>query len=192
MAPSRHRCTRRAASIARTQSPIAVNGGKAAPKARRRHWRRRFASPSSLGDAMIIDCSRIARPCEVRGSRTVPPPYNRHTDADEMPSPIGGATQEPGCIVGSIGAQSPFLSYGLFFRLTAHLTGSSGYLQSDTGTINQLLHLWKFEDDADRRAHWAAVFANRDFVEGLALKFRPLPMTQEVKLLQAAPWGPHP
>src|SRR5258707_10402787 len=43
-----------------------------------------------------------------------------------------------------------------------------GYFQSDTGTINQLLHLWKFDDDADRRAHWAAVFANKDFVEGFA------------------------
>ncbi len=32
----------------------------------------------------------------------------------------------------------------------------------------------------------------RDFVEGFAAKFRPLVMTQEVKLLQAAPWGPHP
>src|SRR5271154_4730047 len=67
-----------------------------------------------------------------------------------------------------------------------------GYFQADTGTINQLVHLWKFEDDADRRAHWAAVFANTDFVEGFAAKFRPLVMTQEVKLLQAAPWGPHP
>jgi hypothetical protein len=46
--------------------------------------------------------------------------------------------------------------------------------------------------DADRRAHWASVFANKDFVEGFASKFRPLVMTQEVKLLQAAPWGPHP
>jgi hypothetical protein len=27
-----------------------------------------------------------------------------------------------------------------------------GYFQSDTGTINQLLQLWKFDDDADRRA----------------------------------------
>ena len=27
-----------------------------------------------------------------------------------------------------------------------------GYFQSDTGTINQLVHLWKFEDDADRTA----------------------------------------
>jgi hypothetical protein len=42
------------------------------------------------------------------------------------------------------------------------------------------------------RKHWAAVFANKDFVEGFASKFRPLVMTQEVKLLTAAPWGPHP
>jgi hypothetical protein len=67
-----------------------------------------------------------------------------------------------------------------------------GYFQADTGTINQIVHLWKFEDDADRRAHWTAVFADKDFVEGFASKFRPLVMTQEVKLLQAAPWGPHP
>jgi hypothetical protein len=37
-----------------------------------------------------------------------------------------------------------------------------------------------FDDDADRRAHWAGVFANVDFVEG------------EAKPLHAAPWGPHP
>src|ERR1700730_16390347 len=67
-----------------------------------------------------------------------------------------------------------------------------GYFQGDTGTINQLVHLWKFDDDADRRRHWAAVFANKDFVEGFASRFRPLVMTQEVKLLTAAPWGPHP
>ena len=29
-----------------------------------------------------------------------------------------------------------------------------GYFQGDTGMINQLVHLWKFDDDADRRAHW--------------------------------------
>ena len=67
-----------------------------------------------------------------------------------------------------------------------------GYFQADTGTINQLVHLWKFDDDADRRAHWASVYANKDFVDGFASKFRPLLITQEVKLLQAAPWGPHP
>jgi hypothetical protein len=54
--------------------------------------------------------------------------------------------------------------------------------------VNQLVHLWKFDDDADRRAHWASVFANKDFVESFALKFRPLLVSQEVKLLTAAPW----
>ena len=66
-----------------------------------------------------------------------------------------------------------------------------GYFQSDVGTINQLVHLWKFDDDADRRRHWQSVFANADFMS-FAAKFRPLVMTQEVKLLLAAPWGPHP
>ena len=67
-----------------------------------------------------------------------------------------------------------------------------GYFQADTGMINQLVHIWKFSDDADRRAHWAAVFANKDFVDGFAAKFRPLVISQEVKLMTAAPWGPHP
>lgn len=67
-----------------------------------------------------------------------------------------------------------------------------GYFQADTGMINQLVHIWKFADDAARRAHWEAVFANKDFVDGFASKFRPLLISQEVKLLTAAPWGPHP
>ena len=62
-----------------------------------------------------------------------------------------------------------------------------GYFQSDTGMIDQLVHLWKFDDDADRRTHWNAVFANTDFVVGFASKFRPLVMTQEVKLLRPRP-----
>ncbi len=66
-----------------------------------------------------------------------------------------------------------------------------GYFQADVGMINQLVHLWKFNDDADRRAHWAGVFANKEFMV-FAGKFRPLVMTQEVKLLLPAPWGPHP
>jgi hypothetical protein len=36
------------------------------------------------------------------------------------------------------------------------------------------------------------VAANKDFNPGFTSKFRPLVMTQEVKLLTAAPWGPHP
>jgi hypothetical protein len=67
-----------------------------------------------------------------------------------------------------------------------------GYFQADTGMINQIVHLWKFDDDADRRKHWASVYANTDFVDGFAAKFRPLVISQEVKLMTAAPWGPHP
>ena len=67
-----------------------------------------------------------------------------------------------------------------------------GYFQADTGTINQLVHLWKFADDNERRAHWAALFASSDFIDGFAAKFRPRVLSQEVKLLHAAPWGPHP
>ena len=67
-----------------------------------------------------------------------------------------------------------------------------GYFQSDTATINQLVHLWKFDDDADRRAHWAGLSANKDFVAGFASKFGPFLMTQEVKLLYPAPRGRHP
>ncbi|MFN4087571.1 MAG: NIPSNAP family protein [Alphaproteobacteria bacterium] len=66
-----------------------------------------------------------------------------------------------------------------------------GYFQSDIGTLNQLVHLWKYEDDADRRRHWAAVYSDPVFLE-FAKRIRPLILTQENKLLQAAPWGPHP
>ena len=66
-----------------------------------------------------------------------------------------------------------------------------GYFQADTGTINQLVHLWKFEDDADRREFWAGVFADPDFM-AFAAKLRPLLQAQQNKLLMRAPWGPHP
>lgn len=67
-----------------------------------------------------------------------------------------------------------------------------GYFQADTGALNQLVHLWKFDDDADRRSHWAGLYANREFIEEFAPKLRALLLSQEVKLLSAAPWGPHP
>ena len=45
-----------------------------------------------------------------------------------------------------------------------------GYFQADTGMINQLVHLWKFDDDADRRAHWASV---RSRCRNSAIRRRP-------------------
>ena len=66
-----------------------------------------------------------------------------------------------------------------------------GYFIADTGTINSLIHMWKFDDDSDRRAHYAALFEYDDFM-AFAAKFRPLVQTQEVQLLTESPWGPHP
>ena len=75
--------------------------------------------------------------------------------------------------------------------LQAHGDKLVGYFMSDVGTLNQLVHLWKFDDDADRRRFWAGVFGDPKFME-FAGKIRPLVLSQENKLLQAAPWGPHP
>lgn len=66
-----------------------------------------------------------------------------------------------------------------------------GYFTSDTGALSQLIHLWKFDDDADRRKHWSTLFEDADFM-AFAGKIRPVVMTQTVQLLNEAPWGPHP
>jgi hypothetical protein len=61
-----------------------------------------------------------------------------------------------------------------------------GYFQADTGTINQLVHLWKFDDDADRRAHWASVFASK-FRRGLRGEVSSARRVSGVRLLTGAP-----
>jgi hypothetical protein len=66
-----------------------------------------------------------------------------------------------------------------------------GYFTGDVGALNQLVHLWKFDDDADRRKFWAGVYADEAFM-AFARKLRPLIVTQENKLLMPSPWGPHP
>ena len=66
-----------------------------------------------------------------------------------------------------------------------------GYFTGDIGAINELVHLWKFEDDADRRAFWSALFADEAFM-AFARQLRPLLRSQNNKLMLAAPWGPHP
>lgn len=63
------------------------------------------------------------------------------------------------------------------------------YFTGDVGAMNQIVHLWRFEDDADRRAFWAKVYADEDF-KAFGAKIRPLIQSQENKLLLSAPWGP--
>ena len=75
--------------------------------------------------------------------------------------------------------------------LAQHPARLVGYFTGDIGALNQLVHLWKFDDDADRRTFWAALFADPAFM-AFARKLRPLLASQENKLLLAAPWGPQP
>ena len=75
--------------------------------------------------------------------------------------------------------------------LAKHPDRLVGDFTGDIGALNQLVHLWKFEDDADRRAFWAGVFGDPEFM-AFAVKLRPLLVSQENKLLLAAPWGKSP
>lgn len=75
--------------------------------------------------------------------------------------------------------------------LQKHPNKLVGYFTGDIGAMNQLVHLWKFDDDADRRAFWAGVFSDPEFM-AFARQLRPMILSQENKLLMAAPWGTHP
>lgn len=66
-----------------------------------------------------------------------------------------------------------------------------GYFISDTGRLHQLVHLWRFDDDGDRRAFWEGLYAREDFM-AFAAQIRALIDTQDVQLLRPAPWGPQP
>ena len=66
-----------------------------------------------------------------------------------------------------------------------------GYFISDTGELHQLMHLWRFEDDAARRDFWKRLFANEAFM-AFAKQLRPLLRTQANQLWVSAAWGPRP
>jgi hypothetical protein len=66
-----------------------------------------------------------------------------------------------------------------------------GYFTSDTGELHQLIHLWRFDSDDARRAHWKRLYEHAEFM-AFAKQLRPLLRSQEVQLMLATPWGPHP
>ena len=66
-----------------------------------------------------------------------------------------------------------------------------GYFISDVGELNKLVHIWKFDDDADRRDHWRRVDRDEKF-KVFAAKIRPLISAQKNELFRNAPWGPRP
>lgn len=66
-----------------------------------------------------------------------------------------------------------------------------GYFVSDTGELHQLVHLWRFDSDDDRRAFWKRLGEHAEF-QAFVKQLRPLIKTQSNQLLLAAPWGSHP
>ena len=61
------------------------------------------------------------------------------------------------------------------------------YYLGDIGALNQIIHIWKYEDDIERRKLWKQIFSDEDFIK-FASKFRPLVLSQENKLMIQAPW----
>ena len=94
-------------------------------------------------------------------------------------------------IVGNMAAVVALYKTQGWPALAKHPQKLVGYFTGDVGALNQLVHLWKFDDDADRRAFWAGVFGDTDFM-AFAKQLRPLLASQENKLLLVAPWGPQP
>ena len=75
--------------------------------------------------------------------------------------------------------------------LSQHPERLVGYFTGDVGALNKIVHLWRVEDDADRRAFWAGVFSDPAFMD-FAKDVRPLFASQSNQLMLSAPWGPKP
>src|SRR2546430_15257829 len=67
-----------------------------------------------------------------------------------------------------------------------------GYFQSDTGTINQLVHLWKFDTDADRRAGFSPSYPGNKVRSGVVSLLFPHHIYPHQGVAHGAPPGSHP
>ena len=94
-------------------------------------------------------------------------------------------------VVGKMGEVVSLYANEGWPALARHPQKLVGYFTGDVGALNELIHVWKFDDDADRRAFWAGALADPDFAAFVG-KLRPLLLKQSNKLMTAAPWGPHP
>jgi NIPSNAP len=64
-----------------------------------------------------------------------------------------------------------------------------GYFTSEIGTLNQVVHLWAYEDLADRTQRRAKLLSDPAW-QTYAAKVRPLLMTQENRILIPAKFSP--
>ena len=62
-----------------------------------------------------------------------------------------------------------------------------GYYQTEFGTLNQVIHMWAYEDLAERTRRRAALFADSGWLAYVA-KVRPWILKQENRLLIPAPF----
>jgi hypothetical protein len=62
-----------------------------------------------------------------------------------------------------------------------------GYYQTEFGPLNQVIHLWAYEDLAERTERRARLFADPGWLTYVA-KVRPMIVKQESKLLLPAPF----
>ena len=62
-----------------------------------------------------------------------------------------------------------------------------GYYTTEFGPLNQVVHMWAYEDLADRSARRTRLLADPGW-KAYAAKVRPMVLTQENKLLVPAPF----
>jgi hypothetical protein len=64
-----------------------------------------------------------------------------------------------------------------------------GYFSTDIGTLNQVVHMWRYEDMADRTTRRAALAADPRW-KAFVPKIQALILHQENKILIPAPFSP--
>ena len=64
-----------------------------------------------------------------------------------------------------------------------------GYFYSEIGPLNQIVHMWGYEDFAERSRRRAELSKNADWLACVG-KMMPLIITQENKILLGAPFSP--
>jgi len=69
----------------------------------------------------------------------------------------------------------------------AHLGNMIGYYATETGPLNTLVHLWAYENAADREARRARMLADPAW-QAYIKKVQPLTLSQESCILNPAPF----
>ena len=64
-----------------------------------------------------------------------------------------------------------------------------GYFSTEVGPLNRIVHMWAYEDFADRDRRRAELAANADW-QAFVQKLRPLIIDQENLILRPAPFSP--